>query len=215
VIRCVRGSGRLAFAAFAGLLLGSCAPASAPMEYYVLSPTTPIAAAPSAANREFTLGVGPIRLPEYLDRPQIVTRRSPHELQLASGHRWAESLQENISGVLAENLSLLLAPGRVLNYPWGPSARVDYQVAAEFARFEATPDHAVRLVARWTLTPRSTTAPVIAHRSDLSVPISGAGYGAIVAAQSEALAQLSRQIAAALECDVEPASCGHSMPAAH
>src|SRR3954468_11900896 len=61
-----------------------------------------------AATSGLALAVGPVGLPEYVDRPQIVTGDSGNELQQAFFEQWAEPLTSNLTRVLANNLSLLL-----------------------------------------------------------------------------------------------------------
>src|SRR5262245_9638167 len=53
------------------------------------------------------LGVGPLRLPGYLERREIVTRVGQSQLDVSQKDRWAEPLDENLSHVLAQNLSVL------------------------------------------------------------------------------------------------------------
>ena len=60
------------------------------------------------------VAVGPVAIPDYLDRPQILTRSGPSELQLAEFERWAGSLEKDVSRVLAENLSTLLEKDHVI-----------------------------------------------------------------------------------------------------
>src|SRR5512145_1644163 len=88
----------------APLLLGGCA--SQPSRFYLLSAMPDnITASPAMSNQQApTIGVGPITLPRYVDRPQIVTRTGPYEIKLAEFDRWAEGLDANFSRVLAENL---------------------------------------------------------------------------------------------------------------
>ena len=91
---------RLLMAARAALLSGilaltGCA-GSESVRYYVLSATP--AGPVGAAVRDIPVGVGPVELPEYLDRPQIVTRTSQNELNVADFDRWAESLATIRSG---------------------------------------------------------------------------------------------------------------------
>ena len=64
------------------------------------------------------VGVGPLKFPELLDRPQIVTRTTRNEVKLAEFQRWAEPLDVNFASTLAENLSLLLSSDRVAVFPW-------------------------------------------------------------------------------------------------
>jgi uncharacterized lipoprotein YmbA len=79
--------------------------------------------------------VGPITLPKYLDRPQIVTRSGRNPLTLAEFDRWAKPLQDNVSRVLAENLARHIPTDHILLHPWPRSAPVDYQVAVEHLRW--------------------------------------------------------------------------------
>jgi uncharacterized lipoprotein YmbA len=86
-------------------LLTACA-TSAPTRFYVLSSLPASGAESRNAKLEdcTAVGVGPVELPDYLDRTEIVTRVSPNKLELAQFDQWAESLESNFSLVLAENL---------------------------------------------------------------------------------------------------------------
>ena len=57
---------------------------------------------------QISLGVGPVRLPGYLDRREIVTRVAQSRFDVSENDRWAEPLDENFTHVLAQNLSVLL-----------------------------------------------------------------------------------------------------------
>ncbi|MBW2259666.1 MAG: membrane integrity-associated transporter subunit PqiC, partial [Deltaproteobacteria bacterium] len=50
--------------------------------------------------QDLAIAVGPVNFPDYLNRPQIVIRRSQNELELEEFHRWAGPLKENFSSVL-------------------------------------------------------------------------------------------------------------------
>ena len=56
---------------------------------------------------DLVVGVGPVQLPQYVNRPQIVTRTGRNELEVAPFARWGEPLEENYSRVLAENLTTI------------------------------------------------------------------------------------------------------------
>jgi uncharacterized lipoprotein YmbA len=74
-------------------ILGGCLPKpSAPTKLYILSPLAgPAVEMHNKTDEIFmTIGVGPVHLPEYLDRPEIVTRINPNELKLAEFDIWAE-----------------------------------------------------------------------------------------------------------------------------
>ena len=196
-----RGGGRayLQRAAIACAMLLSGCGASPVAKYYVLSVATePAAASDAAVPRDKFIGIGPVVLPDYLDQPQIVIRASSNRLELVEGHRWAEPLTDSFSRVLRENLSLLLGTERVLARSSLPSARGDYQVMVQVLRFDAAPDGIVNLVARWSVTAKDGALLVPTRRSAFDVTPAGTSVEALVAAQSEAVARLSREIAAAL-----------------
>ena len=88
-------------------------PRHAPTRFYLLPTLTDVSSPAAMGERALTIGVGPVTLPPYLDRPQIVTRASRAQLHLAELDQWAASLQDTVARVLAENLSLLMphSPG--------------------------------------------------------------------------------------------------------
>jgi hypothetical protein len=149
--------------------------------------------------RGVAVGIGPIEFPEYLDRPQIVTRLGPNEVRFAEFHRWAGGLAENLSGTLAENLSVLLGSERIALYPWKSTTPIDCRVEVRIARFEGEPGGRVLLQGRWSLFSPDRKTLLAARASSLDEPVEGEDYEALVAAQSRALVSLSREIARAIE----------------
>jgi uncharacterized protein len=180
------------------VLVGGCA--SQPSRFYVLSallsaePATPV----TSGQQGPAIGVGPVTLPRYLDRPQIVTRASPYELKLAEFDRWAEPLDVNFARVLAENLALLIPTGRVAVFPWPRATPIDFQVSIEVAHFLSQMGGESLLIADWTLF-RGEGQQALAHgKSRFSAPAGGQDYASVVAAMSQTIASLSREIAAAI-----------------
>jgi uncharacterized protein len=86
--------------------------------------------------RALTIGVGPVTLLPYLDRPQMVIRTSQAQLHLAEFDQWAASLQDTVARVLAENLSLLMPTARVVLHPWSWTTVIDQQVLLEVTQFD-------------------------------------------------------------------------------
>ncbi len=184
----------LAFMAGVMLLTG-CA-RTAPVSYYQLSAleaTGKILSPDEAA--KMVIGIGPVRLAEYLDRPQIVTRQSANRLQLADSHRWAEPLGENIPRVVGENLSVLLGTERILLYPWPSSRTADYQLLVEVLHFENESDGVARLVALWSVKGKDGGIVLPERRSSYLVPASSRDQEGRVGALNEALGRFCREIA--------------------
>jgi len=152
-----------------------------------------------ATSLSIAIGVGPITLPEHLDRPQIVTRTSRNELRLAEFDRWAGSLKDDFSRVLSENLSILLSTDRVSLYPWRRSMSIDYQVVVDVARFDGELGGDAWLDARWAVLGGRDKEVLSMHTSRISEPSGAQSYAALVGAQSRALGRLSREIAEAIK----------------
>ena len=168
-----------------------------PARFYLLHsiPNAETEKAAATSENGVTVGIGPVELPEYLDRPQIVTRISKNELQLDEFGQWAEPLTHSFSRILSENLSLLLSTERIFSYPWAGSTRVDYQVTVEVTRFDGTPGDSVTLNARWAILKGGEKEVLVKRKSSYRQPASGKSYEALVSAKSQALADFSREIA--------------------
>jgi uncharacterized protein len=179
------------------LWLGACA--STPSRFYILN-TLPVSEMipATAAERGPVIGVGPITLPKYLDRPQIVSRASRHQLALGEFDRWAEPLQENVSRVLAENLALLIPTDHVRLDPWPRSARIDYQVRVEVRHFDGWLGGESSLMARWSLLDQGERE-LVSRTLHLNAPAGGRDHEALVVAMNQMLEGLSRDIAAAIQ----------------
>lgn len=178
------------------LLLAGCVRTAVPVSYYQLSAQEAARTAPATTEAgKMVLGIGPVRLPEYLDRPQIVTRLTPNRLQLADSHRWAEPLSENIPRVLGENLSALLGTDRILLYPWPSSRTTDYQLLVEVLHFENESDGAARLVALWSVKGKDSGIVLPERRSSHLVPARSQNPEGQVGALNEALGSFCREIA--------------------
>jgi len=180
------------------VLLGlhGCA-SSPPTRLYVLPSLTGAETAPPAAQRDLTIGVGPVTLHPYLDRPQIVTRASRARLILGEFDQWGAPLRDSVTRALAENLSLLVPTDRVVLHPWARTTVPDYQVTVEVLQFDAGPGGEVILAARWQIL-NADEKELMMRKSHLTAAAGGHEYEATVTAMGHTLDALSRDIAAAL-----------------
>jgi len=145
-----------------------------------------------------SLGLGPISFPKYLDRPHIVTRISSHEIDLAEFHKWAEPLKENVTNVLKENLSALLATDRIVQYPWNRSNLPDYQLSLDVIQLDGTKSQDAMLKVRWTLMKNDGKHVLQKKTSQFSEIVRGPQYEDLVEAMSRILATYSQEIADAI-----------------
>lgn len=152
----------------------------------------------SGVERGIAVGVGPLKLPAYLDRPHIVTRATEHRLELSEFNRWAEPLKDSMLRVIAVNLSNQLETTRVFALPRRrPVVPIEFKVEINVARFDGTLGGEVMLVARWILLGKedqliSTKVSIIREQSG------GGDYDALIKAQNRTLHKLSNEIVEAI-----------------
>jgi uncharacterized lipoprotein YmbA len=186
-------------------LLAGCGSLSAkpdPSRFFTLSALSQ--AEESAGTRPpaspgISLGVGPITLPGYLDRQEIVIRVAPNQIDLSENDRWAEPLEENFSRVLSQNIAAILRADRINAYPWPIDKRPVYQVEVEVLRFEANTAQEAQLSARWTVRHSGKKDSIRYRETRLSRPAKARSTDAAVAALSEVVGDFSREIAEAIE----------------
>ena len=191
--------GMLLFFILAGNFLCGCITTTSPAtRFYLLNPLGP------AANRiseidvkvELSVEIVSLRLPQYLERPQIVTRSSKNRLELAEYHQWGGNLRKNMMRVLAQNLSRLLATPHIAIYPYRPTISPDFRVEMEVLQFERDFDEQVRLSAQWRLTRGKDLKLLITRITDLARPVSrkGGDFEHTVSAMSNLFGELSQII---------------------
>lgn len=181
-------------AALLALLIATGCAASQPTRFYLLTPLHP---APPGSAAGPAVGLRPVELPAELDRPQIVTRSGENRVELAEFDRWASPLAEQFTRVLAQDLAALLPVERVAVFPWGRHPPIQYEVAVEVLQAVGALQDRSTLEAHWTVT-RPGGREAVAHgRFTASAP-AGEGYAGLVAAQGRLVADLAREIAAAL-----------------
>jgi uncharacterized lipoprotein YmbA len=177
---------------FVILLLAGCATGS--RSFYVLTSDGP---APSGGGTG--IGVGPVSLAEYIDRPNLVIAESPNQLAVAEDHRWAGDLASSITRVTATNLGRRLGTGNVRTYPWRGDDGIRYQITLDIRQFHGGSDGYAVIEAGW----RAYSLPdrnLKASRTfvDREALVSD-GYQPLVAAQSLLLSRLAADIAGALK----------------
>ncbi len=178
------------------VLLSGCTATSTPTHFYILNSITAPQPTSPTAKRSPTLGIGPVSIPRYLDRPEIVSRQGPNTLKIDEFHQWAGPLKDNIQFTISENLSLLIPNNGIALYPWKKSDGVTLRISITIQRFEIDQSHAV-LVANWTQGREDPLATLSNHRSEISIPVTADNYSAKIAAMNLALDTLSKEIAAA------------------
>jgi len=140
-----------------------------------------------------------VEFPRFLDRPQIVTRKSQNRVEVSEFHRWAGLFSEDFLRVLAKNFSMLLPADRVAAYPWTYRFSPTYRIPLTVEQFDGLLGDHVVLNVTWSVWhQKDTNEPVIKH-TRIKETISGDDYDALVEAQSRAIGALSRAIVMGIE----------------
>jgi uncharacterized lipoprotein YmbA len=182
-------------ACFALIMAGGCVGRSPEVRYYELEP---ILGRDSARSDTPSITVGPISLPRVLDRSQMVTRLSATELSIDEFHRWGSGLEAEVLSALGQNLSGLLGTHRVAIYP-GDSFDTDYRVMADIRDFQANASDEVLLKVQWVIEDARENETLMVRESVIRKTAASSAPAARVEAHNEALAELSREIAAAIQ----------------
>ncbi|MGH8510031.1 MAG: PqiC family protein [Gammaproteobacteria bacterium] len=183
------------FVGLAVAVLAGCG--SPPKERFYTLSAAGVAANATAAESGDHVVVGPVTLPEVVDRPQLVVRIGANEVAILEQHRWAEPLKSEIPRLIARTLSRLLGTSRVSAYPESTSEEADLRVSVDILRFDAALGIAASVEALWSVRRLPGGKPTTG-RSVVREPIPGEGYDALVAAYGRALATLSRDLARAV-----------------
>ncbi len=182
----------LLFAAISLASLAGCG--GAPQKYYRLSAD---GSAPTAT-AGLSVGVGPVTLPGYVDRAELVFQSSANEFQVPTDAHWAGSLKENISAVLATDLGERLHSGNVVSFPWNPVLHLRYSVAVDVAQFHAVSGQGAMLEVSWRVLGGSDGQLISRHNARYEERVTGDGYDAVVSAESRLLGKLADGMAASL-----------------
>ncbi len=192
---------RLFCGAVAALLLVACG-SSPQHNFYLLSAESRAI----ASGQSPSLGIGPIEIPEYLNRNSLVYSRGSNQLHIASFERWAEPLAEGIQRVLGLNLSAELGTQNIRPHPWPRTDAPAYAVQLWVLSLDAAGQEA-ELVVEWRVTRRGEPGALEQRISRLTQPLPGLEWQAADAAgaYSNLLQALSREIAAVIR-DAEAAA---------
>lgn len=180
-------------------LVGGCGK-SPPSHLYTLTPIPHQEA--KAAERPgappVSVTIGPVEIPDYLDRSPLVTRDGDHGLKLSEFHRWGGSLGDNLTTVLMENLSTLLASDRIVAYPGMNDKGPQYRAEVRVLRLDCFPEDRVELKAQWLVMTGKERQEVARGLSTYTERVTDGNYETLVAAISRTVGHLSREIAQAI-----------------
>lgn len=127
------------------LLLNSCA---SPREHYYLLEQS-IAADISVSANSSTVLIGPVVLPEEIDRPQIVVLSGPHEVLFNEQERWAVPLKEALPRMFASELTRDARNTRFVPSLSGVASDVKAHLAIDVLRLEVSRETGSSVKIHW------------------------------------------------------------------
>lgn len=119
--------------------------------FYILSSDSAVPSRSSIGRTDLTIGLGPVQIPQYLERAGLATRIGTTRIEYSSTDRWAEPLNECFPRILSQDLSHDLGTDRVMLFPWNRSLGVNYQVQVDVERFDIVSGNDAELNARWLI----------------------------------------------------------------
>ena len=177
---------------------GGCAQ-SKPTRFYVIHSMLEASSPGQHEGQGIFFGVGPVKIPDYLDRPQMITRKGQSSLELAEFDKWTEPLDRNLTRAISGNLTVLLGTERIVSFPWPKAAKPKYQVMVEIVRMDGTLGGKIVLDARWLILSVDEEKALLSKGSFIETPVPTADYDGFALAVSTAVETLSREIASAIE----------------
>ena len=180
------------------LILNGCitAPDTPTPRFYRLQAVDNIqVSAGSKLTSNVIIGVGPVGIPEYQNRPQIVTQNENKMLTIAQFDRWGEPLDLALARLVSDNLTVLLEGVTIKIYPWNLAIPVKYQLVLDLVKLESQLDKDLFFAAQWSIIDAQANKMILMKKSEFQLPINPHNYSGLVKTLSQAAASLSREIA--------------------
>lgn len=171
-------------------MLSGCTTTPRVSFYTLNAPPFPDACGDDAACPVILLG--PLTLPEMVDRPQLVVRTGDNRVGVVDASRWAQPLKSELARALAANLAHDLATQRVYRAGQSISVEPDFRVNVDVLRFESRLGKEAVIEVLWAIRHKGKmfTGHSIAHEKVL-----GESHDLLVAAHGQALKHISHEIA--------------------
>lgn len=180
------------FGLFLLLVLPGCG-VTPSTNYYVLDSDTQ--AAPTHRS-SVSVGVGPVTVANYLDRPQIALKQH-NTLELDEFNLWGEPLTAGITRVLMVQLATQLDSGNLVQFPWRSDQIPDLRLKLAVLELNRDDDQAL-LKAGWSITTTAEGEQLQEGVEILRTPITDNSYAALVGGYSQLLELLAARIGGAI-----------------
>jgi uncharacterized lipoprotein YmbA len=181
------------------LWLSACG-SSPPSNFYRLTP----AVEPTSGGQQPALGIGPVDIPEFLNRNAMVYARGGNQLQIAGTERWAEPLEYGILRVVGLNLSALMQTENLRFFPWDVRQAPDYGIRISVLDLDASEGQAT-LVVDWLIYKPGDGSHITRQISQFKQPLTPGQLtpSELPAAYSKLFYELSQTVATAIKDEMQ------------
>ncbi|MBF0523476.1 MAG: membrane integrity-associated transporter subunit PqiC [Deltaproteobacteria bacterium] len=176
----------------------ACASSSPQVIYYSLLDTAaqgPI----ERKNDQLVLLVGPVTIPDILNRSQIATGGKDGIFQRSEYHRWAGDLDREIARTLTEQLAMELGTEKVVLFPGDQRLAPNCQVLINVLEMGGNLGKEANMIIRWTLIDSQGKWGPVIRRSHFSEPLGDGGYNSWVKVQQHNIRRLGKEIAGSVK----------------
>lgn len=180
------------------LSLTACGSNAVKNQYYTLS--SPQTGEPIALNFDGALGVGPVKLPEFLDSPSIVALAEGQKIQTSVSHLWAGDVKQAITRVLVDTISTRTQKNDVWGFPWDVRTRPENQVSIFIDQAQGQLGGDFSLKARWKILTNKGKDVNCVRSFSVVKATSNKSYSAYVNAMNLSIIELAEQVAVSLDC---------------
>lgn len=192
-------------------LLSGCLAQSKPATLYNLQPPMQQPLSPRPFHVQGLVLLMPIQAAPHLQGRNLLIQRSGGATQATSGHLWTATLDRQVGQRMLMALQQLLATDNIALYPGPRYGVVRYQVEIELQEFSGD-DHSFTTQAIYTLSDTTSKTVLRRHTFRQQRNIDKADYSGYVMAASEAVADLSREVASNLMNVVPPQNLPKAKP---
>ena len=172
-------------------------PQEDPTRFFILREVIPSRSL--GVEKTLSVGIGRIRIPDYLQSSKIVVRKGEHELTYSDIHRWGEDLEGAIGRSLEGQIGEFLPDGEIMGFPRMERREPDHLVAVEILRFEGDRWRNYAWVkAKWKIAANDKEVPVKYGRTEFRQSWDGKDFSALVGSLNQGVVVMAQEISAAL-----------------
>jgi len=135
-------------------------------KYYHLYPTIPVKKGSYSISKRM-IGVAEIKLADYIDKPQIVTRKEKALVDIHEKDNWAGDFSKNIQMVVTQNLNRLIKKYTFVALPSEEVTDDKYRLFLTIDRFDG--DDSIKLQGHWSLKNINSSTTVVTKAFNYSL----------------------------------------------